>query len=164
MGGYAYKLIQHLSVNDQNFTEAIQILKDQFLDIGALVDDLLKKLLDLRPKYDPEHAGAKLYLSEVRCILSDLTSFKCDLTGSEPAMRLVSHIIFHKLPYAVKQELARKLNNNYPTIKEIYSNYVDVIKTLGINKVKTGNSAGVKKYPNLRQTKISGRPPAPLQC
>jgi len=41
--------------------------------------------------------------------------------------RIPSHIVFHKLPIQFQQELVRKLNNNFPSLKDIIENYVDVI-------------------------------------
>jgi len=47
--GYASKLVQHLQVSDENFVIAINLLKTEFLNVDALVDDLFRKLLDLKP-------------------------------------------------------------------------------------------------------------------
>ena len=47
---------------------------------------------------------------------------------------MVSYIIFQKLPVGIKRELIHKVQSNYPTIDEIFSNISDIIKCL--NKTK----------------------------
>ena len=132
--GYAFKLVQHLQVTDKNYREALKLLEVEFLNTDALVDDLFKKLLDLKPKFDNNYLGTKLFISEVRCIISDLNNYECDLLQDGSSYSFVSHIIFNKLPFIFKQELVRKCNNNYPTLQEICDNYNDVIKTLLIRQ------------------------------
>ena len=77
--GYALKVIQHLSVTDQNYEIAVALLKDEFLNIDSLTDTLFKRLLETKPKYDVTYLETKMYLNEVRCILTDLKNYKCDL-------------------------------------------------------------------------------------
>ena len=77
-----------------------------------------------------------MYINDVRCILSDLTRYNVNLITDDSNNRLVSHIVFSKLPQLFKQEIVRKLNNNYPSISEIFDNYADVIKTINMNQSK----------------------------
>ena len=41
--GFAFKIVQHLSVTDSNYIQALELLEVEFLNKPALVDDLLKK-------------------------------------------------------------------------------------------------------------------------
>lgn len=132
--GYALKLVQHLQVTDSNYKEALKLLEVEFLNTNALVDDLFRKLLDLKPKFDGNYLGTKLFISEIRCILSDLKIYKCDLLSKKSSLAFLSHIVFNKLPYVFKQELARKCDDNYPSLDDIFDNYVEVIKTLMIRQ------------------------------
>jgi len=135
--GYASKLVQHLQVTEQNFSIAIDLLKTEFLNVEALVDDLFRKILDLKPVYDPSFLKTKVFLGEIRCLISDLNLYDFDFLHERAGNKLMSHIIFNKLPMPFKQELVRKLNNNFPSIKDILDNYVDVIRTLNLKPVKT---------------------------
>jgi len=76
--GYASKLIQHLQVTNNNYKIALNLLNEEFLNVDALVDDLLKKLLDLKPSFDPTFLKTKMFLSEVRCLVSDLKIYGFD--------------------------------------------------------------------------------------
>lgn len=130
--GYALKLIQHLHINDTNFNIAIDLLTVEFLDKEAIVDDLFKKLLSLKCKHDGEFLGTKMYISEVRCLLNDLKIYEIDLLKTNSAMRLISHLVFSKLPSSFKQELVRNVGSNYPYVKDIFDNYSEVIRVLNM--------------------------------
>ena len=58
---------------------------------------------------------------------------------------MISHIIFSKLPGILQKELISKVGNNYPTIKQIFENCSDIIKTL----VKTNTYKSTYESPYL---------------
>ena len=130
--GYAHKLIQNLQITDENYQMALDLLDKEFLNKEALVDDLFKKLLDLKPDFDRDLTKTKIYISDVRCILTDLKTYGKDLLEDDSANALVSHIVFNRLPNSFKQELVRRLNSNFPSMKEIFDNYSEVVKTLNL--------------------------------
>ena len=132
--GYALKTIQHLQISNDNYKVAVDLLTREFLDSNALIDDLLKKLFALKPKNYHNFAETKIFINDVRCILGDLKTYNYDFLESKPANLLISHFVFHKLPFVFQQELVRKLNNNYPSIEEVFNNYVEVIRTLGLQR------------------------------
>ena len=134
--GYAYKIVQHLQITDDNYDVAIELLRNEFLNKPALIDELFKKLLEMKPKYDVTYLETKLYISEIRCILSDLKNYDINLVTDESAKIFLSHIVFSKLPPPFRQELVRKLNENFPNIEDIFDNYVDVVKTLNMKSVR----------------------------
>ena len=43
---------------------------------------------------------------------------------------LISHMIMNKLPKIVVKELINKINNNYPSLEQIFNSYNKVLKTL----------------------------------
>ena len=53
--GDAGIFIKHLELKDDNYQVAIDLLKKHFLDIEYIRDELIKKILTLRPEYDPEY-------------------------------------------------------------------------------------------------------------
>jgi len=146
--GYASKLLQHLQVSDANFTVAVELLNTEFLNVEALVDDLFKKLLELKPSADPTFLKTKIFLGEVRCIVSDLKIYDFDFLNEKAGNKLISHIVFQKLPVSFQQELVRKIDYNYPTLDDIIDNYVDVIRTLNLKPNKPPNSEPDKPKPS----------------
>ena len=165
--GYALKLVQHLTVTDENYDEALKLLRAEFLNINALIHDLFKKLLELKPKFDANFLGTKLFISEVRCILSDLNNYQCNLLQDDASNTFVSHIIFEKLPFSFRQELVRKCNDNYPNLDVIFTNYTEVIKTLMIRQGSTIPKAymepSAQRFNNARTTtNVAAVQPKPL--
>jgi len=73
--GYAFKLVQHLQIVDSNYDIARNLLYSEFLNENSLVNDLITKLLDLKPKYDQTYLETKIFLGEVRCLISDLNIY-----------------------------------------------------------------------------------------
>ena len=130
--GYALKVVAHLHVSDENFATALKLLETEFLNKDAIVDDLFAKLLNLKPKFDNNFLGVKLYINEIRCVLSDLRQYGAHLTLYQDSIKFVSHICFSNLPAVLRQEFVRKLGCNYPNLEQIYDNYVEVIRTLNL--------------------------------
>jgi len=155
--GYALKLVEHLQITDLNYNVCIDLLKSEFLNETILVDDLLKKLLDLKPKFDTTFHETKVFLSEVRCLISDLKIYDFDYMEEKSGSRLVSHIIFNKLPSAFQQEIVRKLNSNFPSLKQILDNYVDVICTLNLRPNKNIKSDNSNASESVHQARIVSR-------
>ena len=56
------------------------------------------------------------YVNECRAIIHDLKQYDIDLMEEDTAgCKLLSHIIFSKLPTSVKRELVHKVDNNDPS-------------------------------------------------
>ena len=108
--GYAYKITAHLQIDDGNYDVAMNLLEKEFLNKEALIDDLFSKLLELKPETDRDFLKTKIFINDVKCIISDLSTYKCDLLGNHSSMLFISHLVFHKLPYPFKQELTRRIN------------------------------------------------------
>ena len=70
-------------------------------------------------------------LNEIRSYLHELKAQNIDLLKENTAGHsLISHIVFSKLPLALKRELVHRLGNTYPTITEIFDDYNEAITTL----------------------------------
>ena len=128
--------MSYLSLEDEYFEVAIDLLKKEFLDIPFIIDEIFKQLLGSSPKYDPEFVSIKSFLSEIKVDLCELkTSYNLDFfEENTPGYELLSHIIFSKLPPTLQKELIRKVDSNYPKINQIFDSYNEVIKNL----IKTG--------------------------
>ena len=130
---YALKVVKHLPISDGNYQLALKMLKQEFLDVSYIIDETFKNILKAAPsmEFDPEFTSVKIYLNEIRAYLYDLRAHNVDLLEEGTAgHKLVSHIVFSKLPLSIKKELVHKVQSIYPTITEILNRYNDVIKTL----------------------------------
>ena len=145
--GYALKLVQHLHITDQNYSIAIELLKNEFLDELAIVDGLFRKFLELKPKQDNSFLETKIFINEVKCVLSDLKVYHRNLLLETSSREFISHIVFARLPVQFKQELVRKINKSYPSLDEIYDNYIDVVKTLNMRQIRSHEERVQPKVP-----------------
>lgn len=133
LSDYAFTIISHLSISDENFDVAIDLLKAEFLDEEFIVEEHFKKIISSQPKYDPDFNNVKSYLNEMRAIVHDLQTYSLDFLNPKAdsaGLKLLSHIIFNKLPSSLRRELMHKTKSNYPSLIHIFENYQDVIKTL----------------------------------
>ena len=131
LSGYAFKVISHLSISDNNYEVALDLLENEFLDIPFIVDESFKQLFASSPKFDLNFAGVRAYVNECRALLHELKQYKVDLLDVDSSgCKLLSHLIFSKLPASIKRELVHKVNNNYPTVVDLFQHYVEIIKTL----------------------------------
>lgn len=135
LSGYALKIVEHLSITDPNYKVALDLLDKFFLNKGAVISQLCERLLSVDCKYDPSFSSTLIFVNEVRGILADLKIFECDVLSENSAIIIVSHVIFGKLPVPFKRELVRKVNNNYPTLQQIFDNHVDVVETLKVGSL-----------------------------
>ena len=133
--GLAFKNISRLDINDGNYMVALDLLKKEFMDSNKITDKLLDTILESEPKYDPDYDNLRLYVAEIRSILNDLNkSYNVDLESEGTGgYKLVSKIIFSKLPQAVQRELIKKVASTYPTLNQIFDNIKDTVlfKMLG---------------------------------
>ena len=132
LSDYALKIISHLSVTDDNY-DAFTLLTEEFLDIPYIVDESFKTVLSSSPSFDTAFDGLRTYVNECRAIIHDLKQYNIDLMGEDTAgckLLKISHIIFSKLPTSVKRELVHKVDNNHPSLTEIFENYREIIKTV----------------------------------
>ena len=94
---YALKVVKHLTVSDSNYLIAIQMLKEEFLDVQYIIDETFKSILKASPsmEFDPEYTSVKVYLNEIKSYLYELKSHKLDLleegtAGHKDTLSLVS--------------------------------------------------------------------------
>ena len=95
--GEAFQDISHLSVEDDNYDIAIQLLKDQYLDVPFIIHEIMDQVDSSFPKYDPEFKDVKKYLKRTRADLNELKSetYNVDLiTEGTPASVFIGHIVF----------------------------------------------------------------------
>ena len=129
--GYAFRVISQLSVSDDNYSVALKLLKEEFLDEEYIVDETFKLLISKSPKFDLSFTDVRCFINDCRSMLHELKVYGVDLLdGGTAGCKLMSHIIFSKLPPSVKRELVHKVNSNYPTVDQLFDHYNDILKTL----------------------------------
>ena len=131
--GYARKLISHLSIKDENYPIAIDLLKEQFLDVPYIIDEIYKRLINSKPPqgYDPDFIGLKSYINEIRTLVYDLKTYNIEfMIEGSAGNSLLSHIVFNKLPIVFKKEIIHRVGNNYPSLNDLFTNYIEVVRTL----------------------------------
>ena len=140
-----------LTISDSNYLLAIQMLKQEFLDVDYIIDETYKNILKAAPSVDyyPEYTSSKMYLNEMRSYLHELKTHNIDLVQDRTAEHsLISHIVFNNLPVNLRRELIHRTSNNYSSLDEVFCHYNEAIKTLKMTiflKKKTGNKQSSKQ-------------------
>lgn len=76
---YALQLISYLTLEDDNFHVAINLLKE-FLDVPYKMHEIFKQILNNSPKFDSDCEALRQYLTEIRADLPKLkTSYNLDI-------------------------------------------------------------------------------------
>ena len=111
-----------------------------------MIDSAFKRILEKVPQYDAQFQGLRMYVAEIKGIISDLkTSHKVDLTIPESGgYKFVSHIIFSKIPSVIQRSLIAKSKSNYPTLDNIFENIKEVIETYNKTKPTTKKLEPIK--------------------
>ena len=160
---YALSTVKHLSITDDNYEVAVQLLKQEFLDQKYIIDETYNNILKASPSFsnDPEFSSVKTYLNEIRAYIYELKAQGIDLIAVDSAgLSLISHIIFNKLPLVVKSEFIHLTGESYPTLNDLFDNYHKVLAILSrtssvrpkqpVNKPTNHKSNNVK--PNVSKT------------
>ena len=165
---YALSIVKPLSISDDNYEVAIQMLKREFLDQKFIIDETYLNILKASPSFsnDPDFLSVKTYLNEIRAYLYELKAQGIDLLLKDSAgLSLISHIIFNKLPAVVKSEFIHYLGESYPDLNALFENYHSVLAILTktcsarpkdpINKPTFNKFNGARpkvQKPNYRET------------
>ena len=119
---YEFSVISHLSISNENYKAALDLLNAEFLDKEFIIEEYFTKIISNSPKYDPQFGN------ETRACIHDLKNYGVDLLlNNSSGLKLISHIVFNKLPAILKRELVHKIGSNYPSFKELFDNYHDLI-------------------------------------
>ena len=100
--------------------------------------ELFQQVLSKAPSFDNTFESTRIYLSELKSILINLQKhYEVDLLKeTDGGFHLVGVEVFNKLPTLVQRGLVTKLNDNYPTLKQILDETSGVITTLDLTKPK----------------------------
>ena len=164
-GGLAFRTISDLDISDANYSVALDALKAEFLDINLIVHDLFKQIQEKYPKNDPEFESLRMYVVEIKSILNDLkNSYQTDLlTPGTGGYKLVSSIVFEKLPPSVQRALIEKVSNNYPTLENIFEHTKCIITTILKTKSKRVEPKFEANNKNFKPYKSNSEPKPALE-
>ena len=153
---YALSLIAHLTITEDNYDRALKILEDEFLDEELIVHEYFGKILNKACKYDPKFESLKSLINDLRACIFELQSYDLDfLEEDSPGLKLLSHIIFEKLPAVFKRALVNKVESNYPTLNDLFEHHNELIKTLISTSYKKESSES--KTPSKPQSQNDKR-------
>ena len=162
--GEALNTIENVTVNDEGFENAFDLLDFNFLNKEEIRDRTLEEILSLS-----EAKSLKEVESLIRAVnskLHDLKSLNLDLLESDSAgLVLVSKIICNKLPRHFLIELFRETSTNYPSFNQLLQVYQNILTRLKVNckgngsKAKDGNDKGAKpKMLNKSSNNLDNKP------
>ena len=91
--GETGQYIQHLELRDDNYKVAIDILEKNDLDKDLIRDELISRIFNLKPEFDTEYTGTKLYLAVISNIVNDLNPLVHEHISSHgKSMKFLSHV------------------------------------------------------------------------
>ena len=138
--GEALNIIENITVNDEGFETAFDLLDFNFLNKEEIRDRTLEAILSLS-----EAKSLKEVESLIRAVnskLHDLKSLNLDLLESDSAgLVLVSKIICNKLPRHFLIELFRETSTNYPSFNQLLQVYQNILTRLKVNCKDNGSKA-----------------------
>lgn len=131
LSGFALRDIEHLSNVAENYSTAMKILKDLYLDKPFIIDSLLHKI-DSAPVLSGRNFDeVRAFIAEVRAYTHELKEFELDFLEEEtPGCKLVSHLVVDKLPASFLRELKLDTKEEYPSINIIFERYHHILKSL----------------------------------
>ena len=134
----AKSVIRPIRLADGNFDEAVAALRKRFTNKEFNKDQLFLKLTNARPGHSADYSKTENFISEMRATLLDLKNhYNADLiTAGSGGYEYISHLIFFKLPFEIRDAFINKLNKNFPTFDEIYDNIIEIIHNLNRNQRK----------------------------
>ena len=161
--GYALKVISYLDINDANYDIAIKLLKDEFLDVPHIKEQMFKKLIELSPKFDSTYQQTRIYINEIRSLVHEFSNYNIDfLIPDSAGFALLSYIVFTKLPKPFQRDLVRKIDNNYPCINDVFDHYNEIIRGLVRSNSNKFDSTSKHKTDVGNKSKDNGEKPSTL--
>lgn len=170
--GDAYHLVSKLSLNNQNYKVARELLKTQYLNEERILDKLLNKVSKfVIPAPNKDFSNFSSSMISLRVYLEELkTEHKLDFCIGD-AERLVRHIVHHAMPALILDEYRNVLNKSYPTLEEFFIKVSTIVNKLQDkaelnNKTKSlqNNSSINSTIPEDIINTVKTQKPKPKTC
>src|SRR5215469_5735944 len=156
LSDYSLSIISHLSIINDNYPIAMELLKKEFLNKNLIIAKAYEFIINnpVSNSYDTDFIKTKTYINDVRSMIFELRNYDLDfMIKDSPRKSLLSHIFFGSLPLVFKKQLISVLNSNYPTLDQIFYHYHSVIETL----MQTSRNMGWEKNNNKGDSKFNFR-------
>ena len=135
LGHTAYDMVKHLSPEGHNYAVALDILKLEYLDKEFIVEKIFQQLYEIRTPQENNLATLKGYINEMKVLIYDLKSYGFDfLIPETPGFKMISSMIIYKLPPKFKNALIEKVQNNYPSILEVFEHSPTLLKRMELGQ------------------------------
>ena len=131
LSGYPAPVIEHLSVSDENYFVALDILRSEFQDHDFRKSQIFAEILSHKPKAEFDLDALRTFCMQVKAnFLEFKSSYGLDFMFRETSVKeFVSHIVFNNLPGFFKREMIRLSGSNYPSISFPIKHFSDTIRT-----------------------------------
>src|SRR5215469_11070331 len=167
LSDYALSIIIHLSIINDNYPIAMELLKKEILNKNLTIAKAYEFKIknSVSNSYDTDFIKTKTYINDMRSMIFELKNYDLDfMIKDSPGNSLLSHILFGNLPLLIKKQLISVLNSNSPTLDQIFDHYHNVIETLmqtsrNMGWEKNNNNKGDSKF-SFRVNKTDGKPSA----
>ena len=114
LSDYALKIASHLSIIDDNYPVALELLKKEFLNRNLIIAEAYDFIINhsISNSFDLNFAQTKNYINDVRGMIFELKNHGLDfMIKDTPGNSLLGHIFFNNLPLVFKRKLILVLNN-----------------------------------------------------
>ena len=154
--GEALSTVEHVTVNDDGFKTAFDLLDFNFLNKEEIRDRTIDTILSLSEAKSLKEV--ETLIRAVNSKLHDLKSLKLDLLEVNSAgLVLVSKIVCNKLPRHFLIELFRETGTNYPSFNLLLQVYQSILTRLQVN-IKDNSSKGQDNQVNISSSNKGAKP------
>ena len=97
---YALKIVSHLSIINENYPVALELLKKEFLNKNLIITEAYDFIINnsVSNSYDLDFVKTKNYINDVRGIVFELKNHDLDfMIKDSPGNSLLSHMFFDNL-------------------------------------------------------------------
>ena len=154
--GEALSTVEHVTVNDDGFKTAFDLLDFNFLNKEEIRDRTIDTILSLSEAKSLKEV--ETLIRAVNSKLHDLKSLNLDvLEVNSAGLVLISKIVCNKLPRHFLIELFRETGTNYPSFNLLLQVYQSILTRLQVN-IKDNSSKGQDNQVNISSSNKGAKP------
>ena len=154
--GEALSTVEHVTVNDDGFKTAFDLLDFNFLNKEEIRDRTIDTILSLSESRSLKEVETLIRAVNIK--LHYLKSLNLDLLEANSAgLVLVSKIVCNKLPRHFLIELFRETGTNYPSFNLLLQVYQSILTRLQVN-IKDNSSKGQDNQVNIFSSNKGAKP------
>ncbi|XP_037930936.1 uncharacterized protein LOC119665764 [Teleopsis dalmanni] len=154
--GEAARLINHLTITANNYTAAVELLKQRYNNPAILVDNLINKLLSLRAIRNENAQDLKTLVDSSREVLYGIRNLNVDTSSWDP---LIIQILLPKLDGETRKlyQHSRGASTQIPKLSSLYEFIESRVR--GLEAIRDTNRENKNNFrPTAVNTKTHGKP------